>query len=423
MNEFTLIFLLMLGAGTALKVWLAGRQIRHVLRHRDRVPVPFAAKVSLDMHRKAADYTVAKTRLGLVELALGVGVLLVWTVGGGLDWLDQAWRALGLNPLLTGTMVIVSVFSIHALIDLPLSIYQSFVLEQRFGFNRMTPALFASDLVKTLLLSLLIGLPFIGVVLWLMQISGALWWLYVWLVWTAFTLAMLWAYPAFIAPLFNRFTPLTDQDLKARIEALLTRCGFTSRGVYVMDGSRRSGHGNAYFTGVGNNKRIVFFDTLLDALDGNQIEAVLAHELGHFRRQHVRKHLLLMTAVSLAGLALLGWLIEQPWFFYGLGVSTPSNHIALLLFLFIVPVFTVFLHPLGAYLSRRHEFEADEYAVQQSNPGYLIQALVRLYRDNASTLTPDPLYSAFYDSHPPASIRVAHLQSLQARQATREVTA
>ncbi|MDQ2696136.1 MAG: M48 family metallopeptidase, partial [Pseudomonadota bacterium] len=332
--------------------------------------------------------------------------------GGGLELLDQSWRGLGWGPLATGMAVLVSAVVIGSLLDLPFTVYETFVLEERFGFNRTTPGLFVVDLARNLAVSLALGLPLAWVVLWLMQAGGGLWWLHVWLVWTGFSLLLVWAWPAFIAPLFNRFSPLGDQALKQRIEALLARCGFSSQGVFVMDGSRRSAHGNAYFTGTGNNKRIVFFDTLLDTLDGDQIEAVLAHELGHFRRHHVRTRLLTVFAASLLGLALLGWLIQQPWFFHGLGVSTPSNHAALLLFMFTAPVFTVFLRPLGSWLSRRHEFEADEYAARQSDAAALIQALVRLYRDNASTLTPDPLYSAFYDSHPPAAVRVAHLQRL-----------
>lgn len=417
MNEFTLIFLFLLGLGIALRIWLALRQIRHVQAHRDRVPEVFAGEVPLTAHHKAADYTLSKARLSLAGLGLSTAILLVWTVGGGLDLLDQSWRAVASEPLLVGVLVIVSAFLINGLIDLPLSVYETFVVEQRFGFNRTTPALFAVDQIKGLILALAIGAPLAGVALWLMERSGALWWLYLWLVWAGFSLLMVWAYPAFIAPLFNRFSPLADADLKRRIEALLARCGFASQGVFVVDGSRRSAHGNAYFTGLGNHKRIVFFDTLLSTLNHDQVEAVLAHELGHFRRRHVRKRMLTLFAFSLAGLALLGWLIQQPWFFHGLGVSTPSPHAALLLFLFVTPVFTVFLNPIAAWFSRRHEFEADEYAAEQSDAGALTQALVRLYRDNASTLTPDPIYSAFYDSHPPALIRVAYLQRLQARQA------
>jgi STE24 endopeptidase len=294
---------------------------------------------------------------------------------------------------------------------LPFSLYHTFVIEERFGFNKTTPVTFIGDLAKQGLLMLLLGVPLTWAALWLMQGSGELWWLYLWLLWAGFSLLMFWAYPAVIAPLFNKFTPLDNEQLQQRIQALLDRCGFKSKGIFVMDGSRRSGHGNAYFTGMGRNKRIVFFDTLLETLEADEIEAVLAHELGHFKRRHVQKRIVIMMLMSLGGLALLGWLIQQTWFYQGLGVTQPSNHLALLLFLMVTPVFTLFLQPLASWFSRRHEFEADDYAASQSSAGYLIRALVKLYKENANTLTPDPLYSAFYDSHPPAPVRVAHLST------------
>lgn len=411
MHLLTLLFLGMLLISTAIELWLVQRQIRHVGNHRGQVPAPFNEQVSLEAHQRAADYTLSKARLGRYELVYGALILLGLTLGGGLQWLDTAWRGLELAPLLTGTGFILSVIVITSLLDLPFSAYRTFRIEQRFGFNRTTPALFLSDLLKQGLLLLLIGMPLAALVLWLMQSAGELWWLYVWLVWSGFTLLMLWAYPAIIAPLFNKFSPLEDQALRQRIDALLQRCGFTSNGIFVMDGSRRSSHGNAYFSGLGNNKRIVFFDTLLESLNGEEIEAVLAHELGHFRRKHIRKRLVLMMVMSLVGLALLGWLIQQEWFFTALGVAQPSMYAALVLFLLVMPVFTFFTQPLMALSMRKHEFEADEFAAEHADARELIAALVKLYEENASTLTPDPLYSSFHDSHPPAPVRIAHLSS------------
>lgn len=416
MNTLTLLFVATLAAGTALRTWLAMRHIQHVHNHRDRVPDAFSDRIPLSAHRKAADYTIAKTRFGLVGLMVSALLVLAWTIGGGLDLLDRIWRELALSPLTTGIGVIMSGLVIAALLDLPLAAYRTFVIEERFGFNRTTPALFAADILKQFLLLLLLGIPLVWVVLWLMEGAGRWWWIYAWVVWMAFSLFMVWAYPAFIAPLFNRFTPLQNEHLKERIQNLLARCGFVSKGIYVMDGSRRSGHGNAYFTGLGNNKRIVFFDTLMDSLEPEEIEAVLAHELGHFRRRHIVKGIALSAALSLAGLALLGWLVDQPWFYTGLGVGAPSDHAALFLFLLAGPVFTVFLQPALAYWSRKHEFEADDYAARQTAPGWMIRALVKLYQENAATLTPDPLYSAFHDSHPPAPVRVAHLSTRMAHQ-------
>jgi STE24 endopeptidase len=411
MNSFTLLFVSLLGLSVLLRLWLAGRHLRHVTAHRPAVPVAFRDRISLADHQKAADYTRAGVKLGMIELLYGTLLLLLWTLGGGLDLLGQWWSGLGLGGIATGIAILVSAFTIMAILDLPAQLYSTFVLEERFGFNRTTPATFVSDLLKHTLLLAALGIPLAWVALTLMAQAGSLWWLYLWAVWVSFSLFMMWAYPAFIAPLFNRFSPLEDDALRARIQRLLDQCGFRSQGIFVMDGSRRSGHGNAYFTGFGRNKRIVFFDTLLKDLEPAEIEAVLAHELGHFKRKHVQKRLLSMMAMSLAGLALLGWLIEQPWFYQGLGVTQASHAMALLLFLLVSPVFTFFLQPLFAFWSRRHEFEADEYAAQQANAQDLIKALVKLYQENASTLTPDPLYSAFHDSHPPAPVRVAHLTS------------
>ena len=413
MHPFTFVFLAALAASAGLRLWLARRQIASVRSHRGQVPSAFADAIPNDVHRKAADYAVARTRIGALDTALEALLLLAWTLGGGLAAADAAWRALELPPVITGVGVLATIVLVGALIDLPLRIYRTFVVEERFGFNRTTPGLFAADQAKAALLLLALGAPLAGVVLWLMQAAGEAWWLYAWVVWLAFNLLMVWAWPTFIAPLFNRFSPLTDERLRGRIDALLARCGFSSNGVYVIDGSRRSGHGNAYFSGFGRSKRIVFFDTLLDQLGGNELEAVLAHELGHFKRRHIAKGIAVMAVASLAGLALLAWLMNQAWFYSALGVAQPSTHAALALFMLVLPVFTFFLQPLFARLSRRHEFEADAFAAEHCPAEDLISALVRLYRENASTLTPDPLWSAFYDSHPPAAQRIARLRQLQ----------
>ncbi|VAW78175.1 Uncharacterized integral membrane endopeptidase Bmul_2226 [hydrothermal vent metagenome] len=409
MNTFSWIFVIALAASLGIKLWLAQRQIRAVSRNRDKVPDAFADKIPLEAHQKAADYTLANTRLGRLELVWGSLLLLGWTLGGGLQWLGELWQTFGWSTIPTGVALMISAFVIMALLDLPFSLYHTFVLEERFGFNKTTLATWLGDIVKQTLLMLILGVPLAWAALWLMQESGHLWWLWLWLLWSGFSLLMMWAYPAVIAPLFNKFTLLDDEKLQQRIQSLLNRCGFKSKGVYVMDGSRRSGHGNAYFTGMGQNKRIVFFDTLLETLDTDEIEAVLAHELGHFKRKHVQKRIATMMLMSLAGLAVLGWLIQQPWFYQGLGVQTPSNVLALLLFMMVSPVFTFFMQPLSSWFSRKHEFEADDYAAQQASASDLIHALVKMYKENASTLTPDPLYSAFYDSHPPAPVRIAHL--------------
>jgi STE24 endopeptidase len=411
MHSFTLLFLIALAGSLALRFWLATRQLLHVKKYRDSVPDSFASKVSLKDHHKAADYTLTNTRIGMIALAYDSLLLLGWTLGGGLDWLDKNWLAAGLHPVLTGVGVILSAMVIMTLLELPFSLYHTFVIEERFGFNRSTFKVFVVDLLKSALLLAVIGAPMIALALWIMEASGGLWWLYVWAVWMAFTLIMFWAYPAVIAPLFNKFSPLDNEALKQRIQALMDKCGFQSKGIFVMDGSKRSGHGNAYFTGFGNNKRIVFFDTLLDSLSPEEIEAVLAHELGHFKLKHIQKRLLSTSALSLAALALLGWLAGQDWFYLGLGVSQPSSWMALMLFMMVLPVFTFFVQPLMSLLSRKHEFEADAYAVQQSSGSDLIHALVKMYRENASTLTPDPLYSAFHDSHPPAPVRISHISA------------
>lgn len=411
-NAFTLIFLVALAIQVAVHVWLALRHQRHVLAHRDAVPTAFAARVSLDAHRKAADYTLAKLRLERVGIAWNALLLLGWTLGGGIDALDRLWRAAEWSPLATGTAFLLSAFAIMAILYLPAALYRVFVIEQRFGFNRMSLRLFVTDQAKLAALLLVIGTPLTLLVLWLMEGAGSYWWLWVWAVWMAFSVLMAWAYPSFIAPIFNTFKPLEDEALRARIENLLARTGFPSRGVSIMDGSTRSTHGNAYFSGFGAGKRIVFFDTLLDELDADEIESVLAHELGHFKRRHVQKNIAIMAVLSLVLLATLGWLIEAPWFYAGLGVSQPSVYVALLLFVLALDVFFFWLLPLTEGLSRRFEFEADAYAAQHADADALIRALVKLDKSSANTLTPDPLYSAFHDSHPPAPIRVARLTAM-----------
>ncbi|NIP72947.1 MAG: M48 family metallopeptidase [Gammaproteobacteria bacterium] len=411
MSFFTYLFLTVLAVTVTLQSWLGLRHLRYVRAHRGQVPEAFRDRISLDTHQKAADYCVARTRLGMVDAVYGGLLLLGWTLGGGLELLDGAWRGAGLGPITIGTGVLLSALLITSLLELPFSAYRTFGIEQRFGFNRTTAATFMGDLLKGGLLLVALGGPLAWLVLWIMDISGPEWWLYVWLVWFGFSLLMMWAYPAFIAPLFNRFEPLQDEALRQRIERLLHQCGFQSDGIFVMDGSRRSAHGNAYFTGLGSNKRIVFFDTLVRQLEAEEIEAVLAHELGHFRLHHVAKRLVWLGLISLLGLAVLGWVIGEPWFYAGLGVDTPSDHAALLLFVWLAPLFGFLLTPALSALSRRQEFEADEYAVRHRDSDTLVRALVKLYQENASTLTPDPLYSRFYDSHPPAPIRIRHLRA------------
>ena len=411
MNAFTAAFVIALTAGIILQLWLSRRHIQHMLSHRDRVPEHFADRVSLAAHQKAADYTVARVKLGQLELFVAAAVLLAWTLGGGLSWLQGFWDGLELNVSVSGTCFVLSVFLITGLFDLPVSAWQTFVLEERFGFNRSTPGRFFTDQLLQGVLLTVIGAPLVWAILWLMEETGGLWWLAAWLVWTGFTLFMIWAFPTLIAPLFNKFTPLEDGNLKQRIQQLLERCGFTSNGVFVMDGSRRSGHGNAYFTGFGSHKRIVFFDTLIESLSEPELEAVLAHELGHYKRRHVIKQLLANILLSFLGFAALGWLIGQAWFYTGLGINNTTHAAALILFVLAAPVFLVFFEPLGSLIMRKYEFEADAYAVQQTGPEALTEALVKLYRENASTLTPDPLYSAFHDSHPPAPVRIAQISA------------
>ncbi len=409
MQLVTTIFIVALILAFMLEFWLDQRQIKHVLINRKQVPDDFADRISLEEHQKAADYTVAKTRFGSVNQVVGVFILLAWTLGGGIDALDQVWRSFAFNNILTGAGVMLSVMLISGLIELPLSAYRTFNIEQHYGFNNSNFSLFISDILKQTALSLIIGAPILLVILWLMQHMGDMWWLYVWAVWMGFSLLMLWAYPSFIAPIFNKFSPLENSDLRTRIENLLKRCGFTSNGIFIMDGSKRSSHGNAYFTGLGKNKRIVFFDTLLKSLEPEETEAVLAHELGHFKHKHIQKRIVSMAIMTLIGLGILGFLMQQASFYSGLGVSQPSQYAALILFMMVTPLFSIYLQPMFSWFSRKHEFEADAFAAEQSNAAHLIQALVKLYKENASTLTPDPLYSAFHDSHPPAPVRIAHL--------------
>ncbi|HYE34356.1 M48 family metallopeptidase [Methylocaldum sp.] len=411
MNMFTALFLVILVLSFAVEWWLSRRQLAYVRIHRNAVPDAFKDTISLEAHQKAADYTMDKGRLGNLDRIIGLFVLLLFTLGGGIDLVNRFWIGFELPSLVTGIGVVLSTILLINLFELPISLYQTFAIEERYGFNRNTPRQFVTDLVLQTVLSLAIGGPLLALILWIMQSVGSYWWLLAWSIVMGFSILMSWAFPTFIAPLFNKFTPLQDETLKRRIETLLDRCGFQSKGIFVMDGSRRSGHGNAYFTGIGDSKRIVFFDTLINSLNHDELEAVLAHELGHFRRRHVLKMLVASALITLIGFALLGWLSGQDWFYSGLGVSSQSNALALILFMLIMPVFTTFLQPVIAYFQRRHEFEADDFAAYYTKPAHLISALVKLYRDNASTLTPDPLYSAFHYSHPPASIRIANLSA------------
>jgi STE24 endopeptidase len=430
----TFAFALALVSGLLLKFWLASRQIRHVAQHRHTVPAAFAHTITPAAHQKAADYTIAKARFGLLELTFGAALLLGWTLLGGLDALNQAllgWLGGGMAQqlaLLTGFALI------SALLELPLTLYQTFVIEEKFGFNKMTFKLWLQDLLKSSLIGAVIGLPIAALILWLMGAAGPAWWLWAWAVWMGFNLLLLLVYPSFIAPIFNKFQPLEDEALKARVTALMKRCGFAAKGLFVMDGSKRSAHANAYFTGFGAAKRVVFYDTLLRQLSPGEVDAVLAHELGHFKHKHIIKRIISLFALSLAGFALLGWLATQAWFYTGLGVqpnvaptlgaiasalppggavgvmaSAPNDALALLLFLLAVPIFSFFISPLMAWFSRKHEFEADAYAVAQTSGPDLASALLKLYEDNASTLTPDPVYVRFYYSHPPASERLARM--------------
>ncbi len=406
---FSYIFLIALAGAILLQWWLILRQNRHVAENKQAVPAAFADNISLEEHQKAADYTTAKLAVTKVELFYGVAILLLWTFGGGLNFLDQLWLPITSDPLWLGVAVMISFIIIGVVIDLPFSIYRTFVVEAKFGFNKMSFPLFVADFFKGILVNIIIMAPLLWVVLWLMQSAGTYWWIYAWAVIVSFMLLMMFIYPTFIAPLFNKFSLLDDVSLKERIENLLDRCGFKSKGIYIMDGSRRSSHGNAYFTGLGNNKRIVFFDTLLESLQPQEIEAVLAHELGHFKHKHITKQLIVMSILMLGSLALLGWLMQQAWFYSGLGVSSNTTHMALIIFMLVMSVFGIYFQPLFSFFSRKNEFEADDFAAKQSNASDLIHALVKLYKENANTLTPDPLYSAFHDSHPPAPVRVAFL--------------
>ncbi len=406
----TVAFLTALALHLVVQFWLSFRQTRHVGDHRNEVPPAFADAVSATEHAKAADYTVARQRFGRFELAFDALVLLALTVGGGIAALGRlATGIAGEYPIGSGTLHVLLVLLAMSLVSMPFAVWRTFVLEARFGFNRTTPGVFAADLLKSAALGGILGGGIVALVLWTMQASGARWWLIAWAVWMVFSLLLLWAWPRWIAGFFNKFTPLADTALRARIDALLARCGFHASNVYVMDGSKRSAHGNAYFTGLGREKRIVFYDTLLQSLSPAQVEAVLAHELAHFKLKHIPQRLVVSAVTSLAGFALLGWLSAQDWFYAALGVGQASHSAALLLFILVLPAFTWILTPLGAAWSRRHEFQADAFAARFSDGGELGRALVRLYRENASSLTPDPVYSAFYDSHPPPVVRIARL--------------
>ena len=447
MADYSLVFTLVFSSALVLvlltKFYLASRQIRHVARHRDQVPAAFAATISLASHQKAADYTITKARFGLLELAFGTAVLIGWTLLGGIDLLNQMLMNSGLAAYgsLVPQLALLAAFGlISGLLDLPFTLYSTFRIEERFGFNKMTFRLWLGDLLKSLVVGLVIGLPIVALILWIMGSTGAWWWLWAWGVWMGFNLLVLVLYPTVIAPLFNKFQPLEDESLKARVTALMQRCGFAAKGLFVMDGSKRSAHANAYFTGFGASKRVVFFDTLLKQLSPAEVDAVLAHELGHFKHKHIIKRIAAMFAMSLAGFALLGWLSTQVWFYTGLGVRpniaptlsaiasslppggalapwggpaalmpVPNDALALLLFLLVVPLFSFFISPLFAQLSRKHEFEADAYAIAQTDGRDLQSALLKLYQDNASTLTPDPVYVKFYYSHPPASERLSRM--------------
>lgn len=410
MNTFTLIFIAALTISAAVRIWLALRHLHYVASHRNAVPAAFSDAITLTQHHKAADYTLAKTRLSFLQIALEAALLLAFTLGGGLQWLDDTLAGVVASDMARNILLIGSVILIGAAVELPLDLYRKFVIENRFGFNTLTPKRFLLDMLMQTTLGVLLGLPLLFAVLWLMQTAGALWWLYAWLVWVGFNLTLLAIYPTFIAPLFNRFEPMENGTLKSRIEQLLQKCGFTAQGLFVMDGSKRSSHGNAYFTGFGKTKRIVLFDTLLSHLEADEVEAVLAHELGHFKRHHVLKRMAWVFAASLAFLWTLNWLMTQTWFFSGLNVTNQNTGVALVLFFLVLPVFTFLLQPLTSLYSRKHEFEADQYAAVQTRAHSLISALTKLYRDNAATLTPDPIYAMFYNSHPDAQQRIAHLQ-------------
>ena len=413
-SQFSALFVAALMSNAVVKLWLAYRQLHHVAAHRAEVPAAFREQISIGAHHKAADYTRSLVHLGIVTVLFDTALLLAFTLGGGIQWLSD-WSSTTFDgTLVQGTAIIVAVLLLQSLLESPFDLYRTFNIEARFGFNKMTLKLYLLDAIKGLLLGAALGLPLLLGVLWLMERMGDLWWVYVWGVWVTFNLLLLFIYPTYIAPLFNDFEPLQDEAQKSRIKALLNKCGFAASGLFVMDGSKRSTHGNAYFTGFGKTKRIVFFDTLLARLTPNEIDAVLAHELGHFKHRHVLKRIAYTFVISLGFLWLLAQLLYAEWFYPGLGVTTQSTATALLLFFMVLPVFTFLLHPIASAYSRKHEFEADAYAAQQTDAKELVNALVKLYQDNAKTLTPDPLYATFYESHPPAPIRIAHLQKLGA---------
>ncbi len=411
MNSFTLIFLFALTLSFSVEFWLAKRHAAYVAKHRPDVPVAFKDTVSLEAHQKAADYTLEKSRIGNIDSILGVVILLLLTIGGGINLAFEFWTSSIANPLLAGLIAVASVFLVMTLVDIPTSVYQTFVIEEKFGFNKSTKQQFIKDQLLQLALGAAIGLPLLALILWVMDSIGSLWWLWAWGILMSFSLLMSWLFPTVIAPLFNKFTPMEDGSLKHRIQDLLARCGFNSQGIFIMDGSKRSGHGNAYFTGLGNNKRIVFYDTLINSLEDEELEAILAHELGHFKCKHTIKMLIATAIMTLFSFAVLGWLIDQDWFYTGLGVKLPSHAAALLLFMLVSSPFTFFMQPISAFFQRKFEFEADDFASNHAKAEKLISSLVKLYEENASTLTPDPLYSAFHYSHPPAAIRIANLES------------
>lgn len=411
MHPFTILFTTLLIAGLALRLWLLGRQIRAVAAAREQLPIAFAAAISAAQHAKAADYTIALARFSRLHAVIEAGLLLAFTIGGGIAWIDTAIAGSGLSGLGRGVAVIAAVALALAILDLPFTIWRTFRIEARFDFNRMTAALFAVDFVKGLVISAAILGPLVALLLWLYGRAGDDWWWWAWSAWAAFSLLMSWAWPRLIAPLFNKFRELPDGALREGVVELARRCGFEPRGVFVMDGSRRSAHGNAYFTGLGKSKRIVFFDTLLQALEPGEVEAVLAHELGHFRLRHVAWRIVWSLAASFAGFALLDWLAGEQWFQPALGVANAGPHTLFLLFMLAAPVFLMPARPLAAWLSRRNEYAADAFAARHADAAALASALVKLYRDNATTLTPDPVYTAFHASHPPAIDRIGRLEA------------
>ncbi len=411
MNSFTVVFLMALTLSSSIQFWLAKRHAHYVAKHRAAVPDAFKDTVPLEAHQKAADYTLEKSRLGTVDSVVSIAVLLLLTLGGGINFAFEYWASLISIPMMAGLAAVASVFLVMTLAEIPTGVYQTFVIEEKFGFNKSTPQQFIKDQLLQLVLVTAIGMPLLASILWVMDSIGPSWWLWAWAILMGFSLLMSWLFPTLIAPLFNKFTPMEEGSLKERIQSLLARCGFSSNGIFIMDGSKRSGHGNAYFTGLGNNKRIVFFDTLINSLEDEELEAILAHELGHFKCKHTIKMLVATAIMSLISFAVLGWLIDEPWFYNGLGVKQPSNAAALLLFMLVSSTFTFFMQPISAFFQRKFEFEADDFASNHAKAEKLISSLVKLYEENASTLTPDPLYSAFHYSHPPAAIRIAHLET------------